>query len=62
MTKILNLISLWALPVIILTALTCGIIKKFRFMKNSQREQKTVLRFQSNYPLLSGNHSCNFNA
>lgn len=28
MTKILNLISLWALPVIILTALTCGIIKK----------------------------------
>ena len=28
MTKILNLISLWALPVIILTALTCGIVKK----------------------------------
>ncbi len=28
MTKILNLISLWILPVIILTVLTCGIIKK----------------------------------
>lgn len=28
MTKILNLISLWILPVIIFTVLTCGIIKR----------------------------------
>ncbi len=28
MTKLLNLISLWALPVILVTVLTCGIIKK----------------------------------
>jgi spore maturation protein B len=28
MTKLLNLISLWALPLILVTILTCGIIKK----------------------------------
>jgi len=28
MVKLLNLISLWALPVILVTVLTCGIIKK----------------------------------
>lgn len=28
MTKFLNLISLWALPVILVTVLTCGIVKK----------------------------------
>lgn len=28
MTKLLNIISLWALPVILITILTCGIVKK----------------------------------
>ena len=40
MTKLLNLISLWALPVLLIGVLTLGICKKFRFMKNLLRGAK----------------------
>lgn len=44
---IMNIISLWALPIIIILILTMGLVKKFLFMRFLQTVQKTVSKFLS---------------